>query len=103
MTHEELLERIAEIAVEREESVEALVLEPRHFFDAFIVGIAERGHDLFVLYDKEAMTEAMVATAREEEDDGEEHDFEDEIAEHYDFNMNQAGEGKPAFVIMRSG
>lgn len=94
MTRAEVLE---EVLADLEPEVS--LLEPRHFFDAFIIGIGEHGAAHFVIYDKDAMVEAMVAAELEgdhEHDD--DYDPGEAMLEHYDFNMNQGGPGYPVFL-----
>lgn len=73
--------------------LELLLLEPRSAFDSCIVGIVERFHSTFVLYDKEKIIEALVR-------DGLNYD---EAIEHFDFNMNGGwyGEGTWGFLSRR--
>lgn len=82
---------------EKLKEADVSVLEPRHFYDQFIIGIGQKGHDIFAVYDKNAMLEEMTRVAKEEEDDPEV-DVESETIEHFDFNMNQGGDGYPAYV-----
>jgi hypothetical protein len=83
------------------EDHEALLLEPRHFFDPFILGFAERGNEVFVVYDKKAMIAEMVRTDAYEAEEDEDYDAETAMLEHYSYNMiGTLGHGIPAFLEM---
>ena len=82
MTHDELIAFIDEA-----DDDTFLAMEPRDFFDQFIVGIVERFHDTFVVYDKAAMIEAMAKDWSGAGDIEEGDDPETVVLEHYEFNM----------------
>lgn len=95
MTIDELEEALEDL---EDEDPPIMRLEPRHFFDDFIIGIGERGPQHFLLYDKDAMITAMAAVGAAEDDD--EEDPETSALEHFDFNMNQGGDGLPVYVSL---
>lgn len=93
-------DQIAEIEEALGDDSGVLFLEPRHFFDTFIIGTGERGGDTFLIYDKAAMIEAMAETIAVNEDEDEDFDPETSALEHFDFNMNQGGDGHPVYASL---
>lgn len=93
MTHPELLKHIEGLG----EEAEILLLEPRADYDQFIVGVAERGAEIVVLYDKDALLSWLASIAGQGDDDDSQ-DPSEAAEEHFSFNMSQAGPGYPMFV-----
>jgi hypothetical protein len=75
---------------------EALLLEPREQFDPCIIGLGQRGHATFAIYDREKVIEALT----EDVDPDDMDDAEESAVEHFDFNIlgSWMGDGTPAFL-----
>jgi hypothetical protein len=75
-----------------------LVLEPRDFYDRFIVGIGRRFHDTFVVYDLPALLEAMATDFADDVDDDD--DPMTTAIEHFEFNVigGWVGDTTPGFI-----
>ena len=91
MTHPELLKHLEEIG--RDDPI--IVLEPRADYDQFIIGIAERGPEIVVLYDKPALIDWLATVAGEGDDEQDPHEA---AMDHFGFNMSQGGPGYPMFL-----
>jgi len=77
---------------------EALLLEPRELYDQYIVGLGQRGHATFAIYDRKALIAGEVKHAIE--DEGFDEDVEEGVIEHFEYNIlgSWMGEGTPAFL-----
>jgi hypothetical protein len=91
-----ILQRMTTAQIEDAEAFDGLLLlEPRSEYDRCIVGVAERFHDRFVLYDRSCVLDVIAAGIPDSEEDK----FEQAI-EHFEFNVigGWVGEHTPAFL-----
>lgn len=76
--------------------IECMRLEPKEAFDPCIVGIGQRIHDVFLVYDRDMVISALAIQFSEVEDDP-----VMAAIEWFDYNTAQAwvGPGTPAFMV----
>lgn len=74
-----------------------LFMEPRERYDQCIVGVADRFHSRFLVYDKECVLRVIVEDGAPYDDDV---DPETDALEHFEFNIvgGWVGDGTPAFL-----
>jgi len=82
----------------RLEGEEIIFYDPPEIFDACIVGIAQRSHDFFVLYDYDAVIDALTLDGIQSGTDASE--AREEAMDHFGFNVvgGWYGRATPAFV-----
>lgn len=76
-----------------------LFLDPPEVFDEYIIGVAERFHDRFVVYSRSGIIEKLTADAVADGQDATE--AEQDSIEHYEFNIvgGWVGDTTPAFLL----
>jgi len=82
-------------------SLSVAVLEPRSFYDAFVLGVVEVDGVNRVAYDQDALIEGLAMQARADCPELSEDDAYAESREHFEFNieaMCHTLEGGPVFV-----
>lgn len=95
MTHPELLKHLEELG----DDYEVVLLEPRTDFDQFIIGYAERGTEIIVLYAKKEILEYLTDTSDADPDDDDQDPYTMAL-EHYEFNMlGVVGQNLPAYAV----
>lgn len=95
MTSDEIDDALAELG-----DIEGvLFLEPRAQFDPCILGICRRFNASFIVYDEDAVIEALAEEASDIDDEDEVRDPMEVAREHYEFNIvgGWVGDGTPAF------
>ena len=87
------------------EGEDIALLEPRDFYDQFIVGLAQRFNQHFVIYDKDALIAGLVKQAVDEDDELDLLDAETGAIEHFEYNIvgSWVGDGTPAFLTTYGG
>lgn len=75
---------------------ECMRIEPKDVFDPCIVGVGQRLHDVFVVYDRDMVISALATRFSEIEDDP-----MMAAIEWFDYKVAQAwvGDGTPGFMI----
>jgi len=81
------------------------LLEPRDFYDQFVIGLAQRFNQHFVIYDKDALIAGLVKQAMDDGDEDNLLDAETGAIEHFEYNIvgSWVGDGTPAFLTKYEG
>jgi len=94
-----------ETALKDFEGEDIALLEPRDFYDQFIVGLAQRFNQHFVIYDKDALIAGLVKQTMEDHDEDDLLEAEMAAIEHFEYNIvgSWVGDGTPAFLTRYEG
>lgn len=79
-----------------------LFLEPRSRYDQCIVGLGERFHDIFIVYDRHCVLTVIAEDIEADRSEDDDEDVMTEALEHFAFNIvgGWVGETTPAFVTL---
>jgi len=94
-----------ETALRDFEGEDIALLEPRDFYDQFIVGLGQQGHRHFIVYDKDALIAGLVKQTMEDHDEEDLINAELAAIDHFEYNIvgSWVGDGTPAFLTKYEG